>query len=337
MNKGGRSASVLMTSTWHRVEGPMAALIDRARAGEFPLYSFCVFEVLERCPDERSGPHLERCDECPLKPWCHEDREFDPLGRPKAKRSRGHYAIDALIQKARIVGIRTFEADYLCRGPKADGLWFSTFDPVANVSEMAEYDPLFPVHLAVDSGVHTGAVFFQMVPRPTSSGMVEEVRVFAEHLDEGRPAEHNAREILEIARNRCNGRIDFPSTDPAGGSRNPVGPTVLAEYERAGLRDLRPWPSGASVNDGLALVESFVRPADGGTRLLVHPRCERTIHAFRNYRRAKRAGQWTDHPEDPQHPHEDLLDALRGGLRLRFPEGRTSRPTLSRVPARNVF
>lgn len=337
MNKGGASASVLMTSTWHRVDGPMSKLIERARAGEFPFYSFCVFEILERCPDERSGPNLEKCPECPLVKWCHEDRDDDLLGRPKAKRSVGHYGIDSLIQKARVVSGRTFEADYLCRGPKADGLWFAEFDPVANVSADAEYDPSVPVHLAIDSGVYTGAVYFQIVPRPTPSGMVDEVHVFAEYLQENLPAEQDARAILEVGRTRCNGRVDFLSTDPAGGSKNAVGPTVIGEYERGGLKNPQFWPSGASVSDGLALVESFLKPADGGTRLLVHPRCEGTIRAFQNYRRARRNQQWTDQPEDPQHPHEDLLDALRGGLRLRYPAGRVPPPVMNRVPARNVF
>ena len=35
MEKHGCTASVLMTSTWHRVAGPMAELIDRGRAGPF--------------------------------------------------------------------------------------------------------------------------------------------------------------------------------------------------------------------------------------------------------------------------------------------------------------
>jgi hypothetical protein len=337
MNRGSTPASVLMTSTWHRVDGPMSKLIERARAGEFPFYSFCIFEVLQRCPEERSGPNLEKCPECPLVSWCHEDRDDDPLHRPKAKRATGHYGIDSLIQKARVVSRRTFEADYLCRGPKADGLWFGEFDPVLNVCTSAEYDPNWPVHLAIDSGVYTGAVFFQIVPRPTPTGMVDEVHVFAEYLQDNTPAEQDARAILEVSQQYCNGRIALASTDPAGNSRTAVGPTVLGEYARGGLNNLQFWPSGASVTDGLALIESFLRPADGGTRLLVHPRCEDTIRAFQHYRRAKRAGQWTDQPEDPQHPHEDLLDALRGGLRLRYPEGRCPPPTMNRVPARNVF
>jgi len=333
MDRHGSRASVLMTSTWHRVGGPMSELIDRGRAGEFPVYTFCAFDVLERCPEVRSGPNLEKCPVCPLMPYCHGASDGGP---PLAKRADGHYAIDALIQKLRSTSSRTFEADYLCRGPRADGVWFPSFDAATHVADSAEYDPALPVRVAIDSGVFTGAVFFQVKATYSPEGPIDEVHVFADYLAEGLSAESNARAIIELARTRCNGRIDVASTDPAGGSRNPVGPTVIAEYERAGLRPLRRWPL-ASVADGLALVESFACPADGRPRLTIHPRCEALTRGMRNYRRAKRGGQWQDYPEDPQHPHEDLVDALRGGLRDAFPEGRTPRPTLARVPARQVF
>ncbi|MGE3821059.1 MAG: hypothetical protein AB7I30_16725 [Isosphaeraceae bacterium] len=333
MDREDSKASVVMTSTWHRVNGPMATLMDQARGGAFPLYEFCMFEVLERCPESRSGPRLEECPSCPLVRYCH---DVSDGGLPKAKRSNGHYSIDALIQKLRSTSARTFEADYLCKGPRSDGLWFPGFDETRHVSPLAEFEPGLPVHLAIDSGVFTGAVFFQVARQTTSTGIVEEIRVFAEHLAENLPAERNARAIQEVARNRCQGRLDVISTDPAGGARNPVGPTVIGEYERAGIRPLRRWPVG-SVADGLALVESFVDPADGRSRLTIHPRCVATIRALRNYRRARRAGQWQDYPEDPQHPHEDLVDALRGGLRVCFPEGRTPHTSLVRVPARQVF
>ncbi len=332
-DRHGSKASVLMTSTWHRVNGPMAGLMERAAAGEFPLYTFCVFEVLETCPDERSGKFLEKCPTCPLVKWCH---DVPPGVQPKAKRSDGHYGIDALIQKVRATSAKTFEADYLCKGPRTDGLWFPTFSEDSHVRDVAEYDRNLPVHLALDSGVFTGAVFFQVAHLMTQTGPVDEIRVFADYLAENVPAEQNAYRILDRARGCCNGRLDTVSTDPAGGARNPVGPTVIGEYERVGLRPMKRWPQG-SVADGLALMESFLNPADGRSRLIIHPRCAPTIRALQNYRRAKRGGQWQDYPEDPQHPHEDLVDALRGGLRFCFPEGRTLQPTLARVPARQVF
>ena len=242
------------------------------------------------------------------------------------------------------MSLRAFEADYLCLGPKADGLWFGGFARDTHVSDKAEYDPALPVHLSVDSGVFTGAVWLQVRKRPDGSDLVT---VFADYLDgpglvEGREhlaAEANARMILEVGRTHCNGRKDVISTDPAGGSRNAVGPTVIGEYCRAGLCDeryLRRWPIGP-VSDALALVESFVTPAAGGPSLLIHKRCERTIQAFESYRRAKRQGQWMDFPEDPAHPEEDLIDALKGGLKVAFPDARKPEPVRRRVAARSVF
>ena len=323
MSKRGLKASVALTSTWHRVGGPMARLIERGRSGDFPVMSFCAFEVIERCPESRSGPNLENCPACPLFTWCHDGSKI-----PKAKRASGHYAIDSLIQKTKLTSARAFESDYLCLAPRADGVWFPGFDPASNVSTAAEFDPLLPVHMSVDSGVFTGAILMQCRPDPTG---VAHVTIFADYLSEGLTAEANARALIELARARCGGRMDRVSTDPAGGSRNPVGPTVIAEYQRVGLQSRRGidrWPHG-SVADGLALVEGLVRSADGRANLTIHPRCSQLIAAFQSYRRAKRAGQFQDYPEDPQHPHEDLIDAVRGAVRLELPQGRKPKPALT--------
>jgi hypothetical protein len=57
--------------------------------------------------------------------------------------------------------------------------------------------------------------------------------------------------------------------------------------------------------------------------LLIHPRCAKLKAAFQNYvRKQAPRGDWLDEPADPQHPYEDLIDALHGGIRDRFPEGR---------------
>jgi len=337
MARGGLAAAVTMTSTWHRVGGPMSDLIDRGRGGAFPVYASCAFDVLEPCPEARSGPWVggeagyERCPACPLKPWCHAERDRNG-GAPLAKLSDGHYAIESLIQKARGVSRRVFESDYLCRGPRADGVWFTGFDPVRHVTPAAAYDPAFPVHLAIDSGVVTAAVAFQV--RPSARGRPL-VTVFLDYLSEGQTAEANARAILGALGDR-HGSGRKVSTDPAGGARNPVGPTVLAEYERAGLGGLVRWPAGP-VADSLALVESLIAPADGPPCLLVHPGCAPLIAALGAYRRARRGGQWQDYPEDPQHPHEDLVDALRGGLRAEFPDGLRPPSPYRRVAAQRVF
>jgi hypothetical protein len=333
MEKRGVRASVLMTSTWHRVAGPMAELMERGKAGAFPVDSYCMFEVLERCPDERSGPNLEHCPGCPLMAWCHSDRDSDPLGRPKAKRSSGHYTIDSLIQKAKSVSDRVFESDYLCLRPKVSGIWFTTFDERSHVAASAEYDSRYPAHIAVDSGVHTGATFFQSRPRLNGSGY--QINVFAEYFAEGVSAESNAKAIVELARQLCGGigprtRV---STDPAGNARTAIGPTVRGEYERerlVGRNGLEGWPGGKKV-DGLQLIEALLKSADGTISLTIHPRCRKLITAFQSYARAKRQNQYMDYAEDPQHPHEDMIDPLAGGLKLEFPEGRTPAPQFRQI------
>lgn len=344
MAQRGVSAMVAMTSTWHNVAGPMGDLRQRADAGDIPWWTFCAFEVLECCPSERSGPYVggdalyARCPECPLKRWCHAERDLNG-NEALAKLSDGHYAIDSLIQKVASVSPRVFEADYLCLGPKADGVWFTSFDESRHVSEDADYDPRLPVHLAIDSGVFTGAVWFQVGGSPGC----QRVNVFADHLCEGIGAETVARDLLATAQTRCEGRKDRVSTDVAGSSRTASGPTVVGEYERVGLvgsrrGSLEFWPRfGGSVRASLDLLDAFLTSADGRVSLTIHPRCKSLIEGMRSYRRAKRSGQWQDYPEDPQHPHEDLVDALRGGLLLEFPEGRRPQPMLQRVPARRVF
>lgn len=342
MAKGASPAQVVMTSTWHKVGGPMADLIARGEKGEFPVYRFCAFEVLERCPDSRSGPSLERCPECPIVKWCHEDRKATPLGQPlpppKAKLSAGHYAIDSLIQKARAVSVRAFEADYLCKGPRPSGLWFKEFDPAIHVRPEAEYDPRLPVHLAIDSGLRTGAVWFQVRESPRDGS--HHVSVFADYYADDLPggAEAHARAIVAVGAVRCNGRREHGSTDPAGNARSPMGTSVLAEYERGGLARLAHWRNyPGSVGDGLALLEALISPAAGPPALTVHPRCKHTADALAGYRRAKRGGVWEDRPEDPQHPHEEMVDSLRGGVVLAMPEGRAKARPYTRRAASSVF
>lgn len=211
-----------------------------------------------------------------------------------------------------------------------EGQWFETFsDDHVNVS--AEYDPRYPVHLAVDSGVETGAVWFQV-----REGRDEAiVTVFGEYYSYDVGAFRAAKEIQAISAQVCGGRVDVASTDPAGNSRTGIGLTVLAEYARAGLK-LTPWPSySGSKPDGLALLGSFVSVAPPG--LIVHPRCLQLRTAFANYRRKKVRGQWTDLPEEPQHPHEDLMDALRGGLMFKYPSGRRPEPKLFRIHSSRIF
>lgn len=343
MRKGRLGASVVMTSTWHKIGGPVGELIREGREeGRFPVGTFCMFDVLERCPEERSGRHLEHCPECPLMRWCHAGIEEHPSRLPRAKRSCGHYDIDAFIQKTVGTSLRVFESDYLCLQPRAPGQWFKDFDESKHVTELAEYDPRWTFHTAIDPGVHTGAVFFQV--RRSTDGSAK-VNVFGDYFsenvtgDEAGGAQAQGQKIVALCheltgQHTSKGRL---SMDSASRQRNASGVVVYGEYQRAGCighgRTIEPWQAvgqGNPKSGTLQLLEAFLLSAGGVVSLTIHPRCRRLRDALMSYVRKKRGDQWTDEPEDPQHPHEEVIDSLCGGLKLEFPEGRVPQPQFIR-------
>lgn len=210
-----------------------------------------------------------------------------------------------------------------------EGVWFDSFDPQVHVTVNADYVPGLKTYCAIDSGVWTGAVWFQV--RESSLGI--QVNVFDDYLSENVTAERNATAIREKTR-AGNYNVLKYFTDPAGGSRNPIGPTVMAEYAKAGIAPLDRWPLRSKA-DSLELIQSFLPIMANGKNpaLLIHPRCKATRDAFAGYRRAKRQNQLMDWPEDPQHPSEELIDSLAGGLVGVFPDGRAPKPNLRTIRA----
>ena len=156
--------------------------------------------------------------------------------------------------------------------------------------------------------------------------------VFGDFHAEGLYSEAAARAI--VAHGADAARLRRPCRPGAAGSGG-VGPdrdrADGLRGVRAGLRPEGPGPKWPlhRVLDGLDQLEVLL---DQGC-LLLHPRCVHLKAAFQNYTRRRSAGgDWLDEP--PQdHPHEDLMDALRGGVRDRFPEGRIEQPNLRKVHA----
>jgi hypothetical protein len=208
-----------------------------------------------------------------------------------------------------------------------EGVWFTSFDPARHVSVEAEYHPGYAVRVAIDAGTsrHTAAVFFQV--RSDSASDRPRITVFADYHALDVVSQKNARAIKALADELpCRGRLDLVRLDPAATARSSLGPAAYSEYERVfGARILARWPQHL-VLDGLDTIELLL---DNG-KLTIHPRCARLKDAFRNYCRQRRGGQWIDFPADG-HPEEDLIDALRGGVRDALPEGCTSARNFSHV------
>jgi hypothetical protein len=213
-----------------------------------------------------------------------------------------------------------------------EGVWFANFDPARHVSVEAEYHPGYPVRCAIDAGTsrHTAAVFFQVRSNPASDR--PRVTVFADYHALDVVSQKNARAIKALADQLpCYGRLDLVRLDPAATARSSLGPAAYSEYERVfGSRILARWPQHL-VLDGLDTLELLLETGN----LTIHPRCARLKEAFQTYCRQRRGGQWIDFPADG-HPEEDLMDALRGGIRDALPGGCAPAPNLHRVHASGI-
>jgi hypothetical protein len=344
----GNPTQIVMTSTWHRENGLMGEKIEAARGGAFPIREFCVFEVLELCPDSRSGPDLEKCPECPIVSHCHADMDGHGRGVPKAKRSNGHYTIKSFIQKAELLGMGMIESDYLCTGPRHEGIWFKRYSDANEATDVmvaagvSEFDPRHSVVLGIDYGVHTGAVAYQIRRRVLGGRPIDEIHIFGEYYSNDLPAEENARRIgssIEPLTGGKNINSCEIYMDPSAGTKDPIGPTGLAEYRRAGITSIRWWPHMAHRKmESLRLLDSFIMSGSGTRHLFVHPRCTVTRKAFRNYSRKRVGDVWLDQPEDPCHPFEEMIDALAGSLLAKYPRGRLDGlPTPRRVPIAAIY
>jgi len=200
----------------------------------------------------------------------------------------------------------------------AEGVWFSSFDPAKHVSETAEYHPAFPVHLAIDCGASatTGAVWFQV---RQLDAYRHRVTVFGDYCLAGAYTAKNAAGIKERSGTLpSGGKLDLVRVDPAAKAHTGIGPAAYTEYEKVFGRLLAKWPSHGVV-DGLEFMELLLETG----RLVIHPRCTDLIDAFKTYRKKERGGVAIYYPADNQSPSEDMIDALRGGIRDRFPEGST--------------
>jgi Terminase large subunit, T4likevirus-type, N-terminal len=205
-----------------------------------------------------------------------------------------------------------------------EGVWFANFNPKKHVVKEAEYDDRYPVRIAIDAGTsrHTAAVWFQV--RPNDREGWPRVTVFGEYHAVDVVSRTNAIAIKAKGLTLpCDGRIDVVRMDPAATAKSSLGPAAYGEYEKVfGMRTLSRWPMHL-VLDGLDTIELLL---DSGN-LLIHPRCVKLKESFNNYCRKKRGGEFIDFPADG-HPEEDMMDALRGGIRDAMPEGRKGESTL---------
>jgi len=267
--KGARG-SIEVISTLHRSGGLMQTLVDQARTGAlltsggqggsgqpggYRLIQWCLWEVIERCPESR------RCEPCALAPDC----------RGVARNANGFFAIDdAIAIKARS-SRAAWEAEMLCQGVRRDWLVFPEFAAAQHCREV-EYVRDWPLYRAIDFGYRNPLVCLWLQVTPAGA-----VHVLQEYVASRRALSEHAKEILA----RDPGPAAATYVDPAGKAKEATS--------GAACTDMLAWEGipctfrPSTIAEGLELIRMCLAPADGGPRLAIHPRCRLLRDAFENY------------------------------------------------------
>lgn len=314
--------SIEVLSTLHRSGGLMDELVAQARAaGEesppparrgrgrprkrptpagYRLISWCLWEVIERCPARR------RCGECLLADDCNPNWRRDGEKAGLARRGRGFFPIDdAITIKARS-SRSAWESEMLCRGASREWLVFGEFDPARHIRAVPTC-PDWPTYRAIDFGYRSPLVCLWMQVTPGGR-----VHVVGEYVRARLPLATHAQAILE----RDPAPVTMTYVDPAGRQRESTSGAACTEIlSAAGIPCA--W-RGSSIAEGLELIRAALAPAAGERdadgriepTLAVHPRCRKLIHAFGSYHYPA-----PGRPGSPETPVKDgpdhLIDALR--------------------------
>ena len=293
--------SIEVLSTLHRPGGLMQQLVGSAhiadrkggplepadRAG-YHLIRWCLWEVIERCPDSR------RCDECLLADDC----------RGVARRGSGFFRIDDAISIKARSSRAAWEAEMLCLGAHRENLVLQEF-AVSRHMRGVEYCPDWPLYRAIDFGYRSPLVCLWIQLTPGGC-----VHVIDEYIRSFLPVAVHAREIL--SRDPRWGdrpaRVEMTYVDPAGRQRESTSGRACTEIlAAAGIPCA--WRASC-VGDGLELIRGALAPAAGEPTLTVSPRCVKLIEALNNYHYPPPGAAG-----DPDAPVKDgpdhMIDALR--------------------------
>ncbi len=108
MSSKGITAAIEAISTKHRPRGLMRRLVDQARKLGQPIFKWNIFDVIEKCPENRNCMKCNLYDEC----------------QGIAKKANGFYKIDDVLTQKQRSRVRSFYYEMLCEeGQKKNYGW----------------------------------------------------------------------------------------------------------------------------------------------------------------------------------------------------------------------
>ncbi len=267
-------------STMHKPGGLMQEILESSGSRR-KVFSWCVWDVIEKCPEARV------CGECPLWGDC----------RGKARKAEGFMKIDDVIAMQGRVGQATWEHEMLCMPPRWKDAVFAGFRVEKHVRRW-EGARVPEMQIAgVDFGFAGAFVCLWIAVLRDERG-----RPMLWVLDELVARQLSLEKNIRAMRQR-NRAIDVVYCDVAGRQTNShSGKTDVKVLQEAGFAVRT---RAMAIDEGLRQIDDLLEPAIGEPRLLIDPACVHLIAAMQAYRRDSAGKPIKDGTHD--HP----IDALR--------------------------
>lgn len=254
-------------STYHESNGMMAEILHKASINRTPVLSWCILDVMAKC--ERPA---EACGSCELWKECGgKARERRPDGSAWAE---GFVPVEDVIATKRRVSEEMWESELLCRRPARKGRVFQQFCE-------GEHVGVFEVADVVEGNLQMGVDFGYRNPFVALFlARGKDGRVYV--VDEYVCTEKTVCEHLVEMRKSKPWVVWEVACDPAGNSRNEqTGRTSVNLLRKA---ELHVKTKSTKIIDGIEAIRKLIKPAVGGSKLVIHPRCATLIEALREYR-----------------------------------------------------
>lgn len=278
--------SIEAISTMHVPGGLMEELVSSAPSSGRKVFSWCVWDVVERCPAERV------CGDCVLADDC----------QGRARSAEGFVLLeDVMAMRARVSRV-VWEREMLCQRPRTQSGVFPGFSRASHVAASGWAAAEGEWVWGIDFGFRQ---FVCLMVQVRGRGEQRQLYVAEELVAEQRALFQN----VEALRQRVSVEGGWPAPmliycDPAGEAHNSqTGMRDVELLRRAGWKVKY---QSLPVERGLEAIEGLLRPAQGEARLHIHPRCVRLIAALERYRRDERSGEPV---KDGVYDH--CVDALR--------------------------
>jgi hypothetical protein len=273
-SKDGISASMEIISTMHRPYGLMQKAVTEAAARGTPIFSWCLWEVIQKCVDRN-------CSQCPLWPDC----------AGKAKNAAGYLSIDDAVAQMQRSSRAAWESEMLCLRPSLENSVFADFDPDIHVKDVT-YNPNLPLYRAIDFGFINPFVCLWI--QVDNDGIV---RVIDEYIRSRATIDLHAAAILSwhghpahvssvgarhaVPASSFNQQPIITYCDPAGSGVNDVnGSSAVSELRKFGIHCRY---RKSSILEGIELIRRALRNGRGESSLVISPNCPKLIEALQCY------------------------------------------------------